>query len=159
MRSNDDIARTRSAGPPLRTAFKISALTPETAIARTNRDAGKMASVSSEVTTAHALAAVAKNFEAQRAVLELGLLLSTRDSAIENMARLVVNAADNDGFSAEVICFNASSARWYRGELSAERALNEFEADVKSFRSMNLSTAPGDELPDEEAAAARPATT
>ncbi|PXA71904.1 hypothetical protein CTB96_03015 [Cryobacterium arcticum] len=85
---------------------------------------------------------VARFYEAQRAVFELGLLLATKDAPIESMARMMVNAAHRDDFAIEVTCFNRLAARWHRGELSAESALNSFRKDVVRYRAMRLGMGP-----------------
>lgn len=75
-----------------------------------------------------------KTLQADRAVFELGLLLTKKDGPMETMARLVVNAAEGDHPTIELVRFTQASARWYRGELGAKEALNDFQSKTRKDR-------------------------
>ena len=117
--------------------LRITAAAPDVALARV--EAVKNAPVIPTESSAGSLKNLAsKQFESYEAVFELGLLLSSRDAPMETMARLVINAAEENDFAVELICFTQAAARWYRKELSAKKALSSFESDVEKYRAMNL---------------------
>jgi hypothetical protein len=63
-------------------------------------------------------------------VMELGLLLASKDAPIERMAREMIRAIQANS-AGSLGVFTIAAAEWYRGELSADAALASYREKVK----------------------------